>query len=228
MRSSRLLLTTLAFAAVVFLWVPGTAQAQGFPVGVHSTAFLMPIGSPPVSMFLVPNGSGTPLANCFAFGGIPTNVTILVTLVDAAGLRVTNYAAGGVRLEEMQTPLSWCANSWYPPPLHAPNLADGPSDAIGQSTFSLSYHGGGYVQGPTMVWVLEATGVWMPIPMPLNVSFNSPDINGDLIINLTDISFFATDYFGAVYMYRSDFNYDGIINLTDLSMLAQTLGVSCP
>ena len=60
------------------------------------------------------------------------------------------------------------------------------------------------------------------------MSYNSPDINGDLIVNLTDISLFAVDFFGAVYMYRSDFNYDGAINLTDLAMLAPTIGVPCP
>ncbi len=177
---------------------------------------------------MVPNGSGTQLAGCYAMGGIPTNVSILVTLNDVTGLPVPMVPATDIRIEEMQTPLSWCANSWYPPPLHAPNLADGPTNAAGQTQFSLSYHGGGWLHGPTMIWVLEASGAWMPIPTPVLVYYNSPDINGDLIINLTDISFFAADYFGAVYMYRSDFNYDGIINLTDLAMLAPALGVSCP
>ena len=227
-RSSRLLVTALALAAAVLLWAPGAAQAQGWPDAASSTAVLMPVGSPQVSMFLVPNGSGTQLAGCFAFGGAPANVFIQVTLNDVTGLPVPMVPAANVRIEELQSPRAWCANSWYPPPLHAPNLADGPSNAAGQTQFSLSYHGGGWLHGPTLIWVLEASGAWMPIAAPVLVSYNSPDINGDLVVNLTDISFFAMDFWGAAYMYRSDFNYDGVTNLTDLAMLAPTIGVSCP
>ena len=226
-RSLRFLSTALVLVAVVALWGADDAVGQGTPVAVHSQAVLMPVGSPPVSMFLVPNGSGTQLAGCFAFGGGTANVHILVTLIDVAGIQVPNVPATDVRIEEMQTPLSWCANSWYPPPLHAPNLADGPSNAVGQTRFSLSYHGGGWVQGSTFVWVLEATGAWMPIPTPLNLSFNSPDMNGDLVVNLTDIGLFAVSFFGP-YQYQADFNYDGTINLTDLAMLAPTIGAACP
>lgn len=225
-RLLRLIVPALALAAVAIPW--GPALAQVFPDASTSTAVLVTPGPTAVSMFLVPNGTGTQLANCFAPGGVPINALIGVTLNDAAGSPVPNVPASFVRLEEMQSPLVWCANSWYPPPLHAPNLADMPSNAAGQTQFSLSYHGGGWVQGPTMVWVLEATGAWMPIPTPVNVSFNSPDINGDLAVNLTDVGIFSVDFYGAVYMYRSDFNFDGVINLTDVSMLAPNLGANCP
>ena len=226
-RSSRLIVVALALAAVVIPWGAGPALAQGFPVAQNCSAVLNTPGPLSVSMFLIPDGSGTPLANCYAFGGTFTSAVINVTLIDAAGLPAVGVPATNVRLEEMNSNVFWCSNAWYPPPVHAPNLADMASNAAGQTQFTLSYHGGGWIHGSTFVWVLEASGAWMQIPTPVNVSYNSPDINGDLVVNLSDVSFFAMDFF-AGYMYRSDFNYDGIINLTDLVMLAPNLGVSCP
>jgi hypothetical protein len=96
----------------------------------------------------------------------------------------------------------------------------------------LHYFGGSYHEvlnsGPTHVWLLENSGTWNVIPMPLNVSFNSPDINGDLVVNLSDIAFFASDFFSPGYNYRSDFNYDQVINLQDVAMLAGAVGAFCP
>jgi hypothetical protein len=47
----------------------------------------------------------------------------------------------------------------------------------------------------------------------------SPDINGDGVVNLSDIAIFASLYPGP-YDARIDFNGDGVINLTDLSIFA--------
>jgi hypothetical protein len=74
-----------------------------------------------------------------------------------------------------------------------------------------------WVQAPTYVSVLEALRAWNPIPTPLAVSCISPDLNGDLIVNLLDIAAFAADFFSGVYAYRSDFNNDGVLNLADIS-----------
>ena len=67
----------------------------------------------------------------------------------------------------------------------------------------------------------------MPIPNNLQMWFNSPDINGDLAINLTDVTLFAADFFGP-YAYRSDFNWDGAINLLDVTVLSGSMGITCP
>ncbi len=81
---------------------------------------------------------------------------------------------------------------------------------------------------PIQVWVLEINGVWSPIPTLLNVFFNSVDINGDLTVNLIDVSIFAGDYYAAAPQYRSDFNFDGAVNLTDVTILSTNYGSSCP
>lgn len=92
----------------------------------------------------------------------------------------------------------------------------------------MSYFGGGWVEGPTYVWnVGEPWGWYNRVPAPVNVSYNSSDINGDGVINLTDVQIFASDYFGA-YTYRSDFNYDQEVDLVDFSIFAQTVGAGCP
>ncbi|MDX2472329.1 MAG: hypothetical protein QNL91_01345 [Candidatus Krumholzibacteria bacterium] len=60
------------------------------------------------------------------------------------------------------------------------------------------------------------------------ISYNSPDINGDGVVNLTDVPLFAGDFHGGAYDFRSDFHYDGIVNLSDVVHMAQGLGSSCP
>ena len=225
-RSPRLFMLALVFVVAVITWGTGNALAQG-PIADHSTAILMP--SPPLglSMFLVPNGMGTPFTNCFGAGGVRVNARITVTLINAMGTPVIGWPADRIRIEQMGSPLVWCADSFYPPPLHAPNLADGPTSTTGQTTFTLSYHGGCWVYSPTYVWVQEATGAWNRIPTPVDVSYNSSDLNCDLKVDLRDLVIFVRDYFGP-YHYRSDFNYDQVINLIDVAMFAPTFGKTCP
>ncbi len=59
------------------------------------------------------------------------------------------------------------------------------------------------------------------------ININSPDINGDLVVNLSDVVEFARDYFGDDD-YRSDFYWDGSVDLSDLVLMAQGIGASCP
>ena len=61
----------------------------------------------------------------------------------------------------------------------------------------------------------------------LSSYFNSPDINGDLAVNLSDVVLFSQDRYGD-YNYRSDFNFDGVVNLSDQIILVGALGVGCP
>jgi len=225
-RSLRLLVVALSFAAAVTLCGAGNTAAQG-PVAQNSMAFLATPGLPDVSMFLVPDGTGSPFSNCFQRGGNQVTAQIIVTLLDASFMPVPNWPATNVRLEHSLSPLIWCPNIFYPPPNHAPNLADGPTNAAGQTTFTMSYHGGGWVVGPTFVWVLEASGTWAQIPVPLNVAYNSGDINGDLVINLVDVGIFAAIFYGP-YHYKADFNFDHLVNLIDVAMLAGVYGASCP
>ena len=63
---------------------------------------------------------------------------------------------------------------------------------------------------------------------PLDIRVNSPDINGDLVVNLVDVAAFAEGFMGGVYAFRSDYNFDGVLNLIDLGAFASHLGETCP
>lgn len=230
-KNGRVLVLVLALAGTLFL---GGSQALAQNAQSSTTTLIDPnTGLPiaiPISMFLVPDGTGTPFTNCFQFGGAPISVEVKVVLNSAAG-PVGGVPVDRIRLEEMATAptVAWCSDLFYPPPAHAPNLADMPTDIMGTTKFTMAYHGGGWAVQPTYVWLLELpSGIWSPLSStPLPISYNSPDINGDLRVDLSDISIFAFDYFGA-YDYRSDFNYDGVLNLTDLAMFAPEIGAACP
>ncbi len=58
----------------------------------------------------------------------------------------------------------------------------------------------------------------------LDLAFVSPDINGDLTVNLADLSSFAAGYTGT-YDACADMFYDGVINLSDLSLFSQAYGI---
>ncbi len=57
--------------------------------------------------------------------------------------------------------------------------------------------------------------------------FNSPDLNADLVVNLTDVVEFAEDFFDADYEFRSDLYFDWAVNLSDLSEMAGAIGTAC-
>jgi hypothetical protein len=62
--------------------------------------------------------------------------------------------------------------------------------------------------------------------------FNSPDLNCDYVVNLSDVVVFATYYFGDYY-YCADFYWDGPrpsgpYNLSDIVVLATHMQHTCP
>ena len=101
-------------------------------------------------------------------------------------------------------------------------MAGQATDSEGYTYFSAPLYGGGWVQDDLRVYVCNT-----PLAMPeLPLWINSPDIDGDLEVNLSDVQLFAVDFYGA-YAYRSDLFYDGVINLSDLNRLAQHLEADC-
>ena len=226
-RSKQLLFVAMVMAATLIIGADNNAIAQDDDQ--YSTAVLNTSGMlDDISMFLVPNGTGTPLSWCFERGGTPVVAEILVTMRDADGNVIVDWPASFIRLEYSDSPLIWCDTSSFPPPAHAPNFADAPTNEEGQTKFTMAYYGGGAVEGPTYVWnVADPWGYYQRIATPVNVSYNSADINGDRIVNLTDVGLFASDYFSG-YRYRTDFNYDQRHTLVDVGMFATALGAACP
>ena len=56
--------------------------------------------------------------------------------------------------------------------------------------------------------------------------YNSPDMNGDNSVNLSDIVIFSGCVEGP-YTWIADFNFDGSVNLTDITLFNQAIGSSC-
>lgn len=59
-----------------------------------------------------------------------------------------------------------------------------------------------------------------------NIYFNSPDQNGDLVVDLADVGAFAQNYSGP-YDYRSDLRWDGVMNVADVGAMASAMGADC-
>lgn len=58
------------------------------------------------------------------------------------------------------------------------------------------------------------------------VGVKSPDLNGDLVVDLTDVSL-CTQYFG-VQDYRVDFNHDLAFGISDYALFTPHLYTTCP
>ncbi|MCK9996703.1 MAG: hypothetical protein KAH56_10555 [Candidatus Krumholzibacteria bacterium] len=55
----------------------------------------------------------------------------------------------------------------------------------------------------------------------------SPDLNGDLVVGLTDVQLLSAIFYGT-YDVRGDFNHDDVVNLTDISLWSPHNGHTCP
>jgi hypothetical protein len=101
------------------------------------------------------------------------------------------------------------------------SVADLNTNGDGQTTISGVISGGGQAANGTMLWVNgEPHGELLPVLL------NSPDINGDLVVNVNDFSAFGADYYTSAF--RSDFNHDGTVGLGDFAIFGQHYGEACP
>ncbi len=172
-------------------------------------------GSENLSLMVVPDGSGPRLTETMTFSGLTVDATITIHLIDGFGDPVAGYPAEDMWLESTDSGLVLCP---------AGSIADGPTDAAGISTWLEPLNAGGFSRGGCIVLV---NGAALASTMPFALYFNSPDINGDLVVDLSDVILFTMDFYG-VYDHRSDFHTDGHLNLSDLAVFAQTVGAHCP
>ena len=141
------------------------------------------------------------------------DATITVTLVNAVGDPIQGYPYDDIWLETTEGGLVSCTLGSAP---------EGSTDANGQTSWTLPLAAGGCSEGEGLqVYVAGA-----PLQMaPIDLTVNSADMNGDLEINLTDISLFTQSL--ATYSYAGDFNFDGSINLSDVARFAAAIGGWC-
>jgi hypothetical protein len=172
-------------------------------------------GAAGASIFNVPNGTGAPFTGARLLGATIVDATITLTVVDEFFDPIFQYSFEDLWLQSELGGLKYCA---------AGTQADGSTDINGQTTWVTPLEAGGFT-APGEEIVVMIGG--QPMSVTVNLKFNSADISGDLVVNLTDVSAFAAVLFGA-YDYSADYDHSGAVNLTDVSFLASGLGAACP
>jgi hypothetical protein len=191
---------------IVLSFCPSAVARAGWPDYAPSE-----IQAVPGDFYMVPSGSVPSLEE--------QGVGIELWLRDANQGPVAGLPAQDLWLEPETGELSWCVGG---------NIADASTDAEGYTTFRRALAGGGWTESGL---VIRAAGEMIPktpygSDYVLDLRVNSPDINGDLQVDLGDISLFAEDL--ASYHFRSDYDHDGQVNLSDIAILASWIGDRCP
>lgn len=202
---------TLAIALITLLLGVSLAAAEVLDPALCTVE--IPAGAEGASVFVVPNGAGESFTNAFLPGGDSIDATVTVTLVTNFGNPVVAYPAEDLWIGTDADGLVLCGGAGTP---------DGDTDVNGQTTWTASPAAGGSSAGESLI--VYVAGVQLPTSVDL--LFNSADLNGDLQVNLSDISVF-TQALG-VYDWAADFNNDGVVNLSDISRFVPALGAICP
>jgi hypothetical protein len=167
-----------------------------------------------LSMMVVPDGSGDSLDEVFRSDGTRVNGEISLTVLDAVGQGMAGVLPAEMTVGSDDVRLVFCDEF---------NIARVATDTDGSSYFGGPFGGGGTSESPLRIAVCY--GFLSSVGLPLQI--NSPDITGDLKVDLSDVQLFASDFYGS-YDYRSDFEYDGVVNLSDVARLAKHMGANCP
>jgi len=210
---------------VVTLITPAAQADSGIPY-VWSIEFA---AAEEASIRIVPDGSGPTLPEAEDSSGFQIDASIEVMLVDLYGYPVVNFPGEDLWLQWFEVPgtIAGCTNSGgFPGGIFT---ADGANDADGRAVFTQPLRGGGWSEGPVTVFLngMPAPDIWGGTFPPLPLRANSPDLSGDRLVDLTDITLFVQDL-GGEYAYRSDLRWDCVINLTDIVLFSLGLGVVCP
>lgn len=171
----------------------------------------------PVTLYVLPEGNGDPLTQATIHGGGKMAATITLNLVDANMVPIPDYPAEDLWLKTDQNGLVLCEGG---------AVADANTDAAGVTTWSGPLRGGGHTN-PGSGELMQVIVAGQPLFQPgLDVQVHSPDLNGDLIVDLMDFSLFSADWYGP-YNVRSDFYWDDVLDLSDAILFVEGGGASC-
>lgn len=163
-------------------------------------------------LFVRPDGMGDPFTQAHMANGSVVDATVTLTLVNYLGQPLADYPAEDLWLETDGDGLAFPENG---------TIADAATNASGQAEWVMPLEAGGCTIGESVVVMVAGQALNQP---GLPLEFVSPDINGDLAVNLTDLATFSGAYSGA-YNECADLFYDGVINLTDLAYFAPAYGI---
>ena len=204
----------LAIGAAVSVVPPAQADCVGLPDLSRSVVWQTYDGM--ATLLVIPDGSGPPLTAARTPEGLEVDATIHLTIITYCEGEepVQAYPREDIWLESVDGGLVACTGG---------SIADVDTDANGDTHWSLPLRAGGWDEGETMVRI---SGDVPPSGYGLTLNYNSPDINGDGRVNLSDLAEFSQDYFGG-FVFRSDFHRDGALNLSDVAIMASSMGRNC-
>jgi hypothetical protein len=173
-------------------------------------------GGGALSLFNLPNGGGSAFTAAQMADGSEVDATIEVIIRDGNNAVIPQYPAEDLWLESVDGGMVACIGG---------ATADFDTDANGVTSWATPLNAGGYSTANATVMIagdaLTGPGGLMAL------HFNSADITGDGVVNLTDVGNFAAIYFGP-YDFAGDFFADGQLNLLDVGRLGLGNGASCP
>lgn len=206
MTTKRLL--SLAASALMVFGAASLATA-GIPSELTSTA-----SSASGCLQVVPNGTGDTLSS--------KGLTVTVNVKDAAGFDIVGYPFQDVGLADNAggADVTLCTSGW---------LSSANTNASGVTTITGVGFAGGSTQGGMRATV---AGVRITSGLALDIDVVSPDMDGDLDVDLIDLSAvptgFAARFLNGVYNFQSDYTCDGSENLLDVVEYSFANGAVCP
>jgi len=202
--------------AVLIVALPCLADVPNdIPDLSHSVATIAYNGPGTPSLLVVPDGTGNPFTAAHDEEGNVVDATITLTILDTLDVPIANYPFEDLWLESMDGGLVPCIGG---------TTADYNTDAGGMTQWVYPLRAAGYSEAPVLVLINGDALVTNP---GLSLKFNSPDINSDGIVNLTDAAMASQDYYSG-YHFRCDWNGDGALDLRDVPILASHFGTQCP
>ncbi len=154
----------------------------------------------------------------YGYGG-NVDATLRVTILDWNMDPVVNYPFEDIWVQTTMDGVTFCTGG---------NVADTDTDVDGSTTFTMPFFGGG-ASDPAAGEELELFLNGSPVlTATLPVYLLSPDLDGNLQVNLSDVILFAESYFSGVYDFAIDFQHDGTLNLSDLIVFVRYLNSNCP
>lgn len=164
-------------------------------------------------LLVCPQGDGDRLGDVGA--------TITIAVYDAVGTPVTGIPGQDYWLIGWNNTLILCGGSMS-------SNADAPSDANGVVTMSGPIAAGGSDEALRAVaqgFIIADESCLGDKYLAVRVA--SPDINGDLIVDIIDFSLFGAAWPPHPYDERMDYNGDGVIGLIDFSLFGMHFLHSC-
>lgn len=205
---------TIAILICTLFCSSGAMALTNFPDPCISHAYMSGVTYETLALFCVPDGTGSAFTQAQIYNdGTTIDATITLVLMDAAGYVITHFPSEDMWLESADGGLVPCI---------AGTTADFNTDMNGETSWVSPLHAGGHSMSSCVVYI---NGMAL-CQSPFQMYFNSPDVNGDGVVNLADLNLFAVGFFYQ-FEFHFDFFPDGYLNLSDIGRFAASIGASC-